>query len=327
MNPLNRSKNRAWWAFGARTFLRSRSGRIARLLRHPTPGSRPWRRRHLEVARRGGLGDTLLCTPVLRELKRKNPACRVRFYTNYPDLVRGLPYIDQVLAFEERPKDAIFLQYEDAIPPREHLARIIGDNLGIEVRDVRPDCVINLPLVASTRRSWHRLRRPHIIVQRRGSRWTPNKEWPHDLWADLIGRLSQRGTVLEIGMKSSDPPIALENYVDVRGRSLEEFVAQIAAADILVGPASGPSHIAAAAGTPAVIIMSGYELPINSSYSTSTCLHKSVACSPCWLREPCPYGLKCLTAIQPEAVEAAVCEALVKYERTSRSMSEIAIQH
>jgi ADP-heptose:LPS heptosyltransferase len=48
-------------------------------------------------------------------------------------------------------------------------------------------------------------------------------------------------------------------YIDLSNRtSLEELIAVIAAADIFVGPDSGPAHIAAAARTPAVVIYGGY---------------------------------------------------------------------
>ena len=64
-----------------------RSGVIARLLRYPNPLKRPCNRPRLELARDRGLGDVLMCTPVLRELKRRNPHCYIRFYTQFQPLV------------------------------------------------------------------------------------------------------------------------------------------------------------------------------------------------------------------------------------------------
>ena len=86
-----------------RPFLR-RSGPIARLLRYPNPLKwRPWKGEAInELARNGALGDVLMCTPVLRELKRRNPHCHIRFYTNFGPLVNGLPYIDEVLPYEQK---------------------------------------------------------------------------------------------------------------------------------------------------------------------------------------------------------------------------------
>src|ERR1700731_911808 len=85
-----------------RPFLR-RSGPIARLLRYPNPLKRPWQRQTIDLARESALGDVLMCTPVLRELKRRNPHCHIRFYTNFGPLVNGLPYIDEVLPYEQKP--------------------------------------------------------------------------------------------------------------------------------------------------------------------------------------------------------------------------------
>jgi len=44
---------------------------------------------------------------MLRELKRRNPHCYVRFYTSFGPLVNGLPYIDEVLACEQKPANVL----------------------------------------------------------------------------------------------------------------------------------------------------------------------------------------------------------------------------
>jgi ADP-heptose:LPS heptosyltransferase len=247
-----------------------------------------------------------MCTPALRELKRKNSKNYIRFYTNYPALVQGLPYIDEALSLDRQPNGTISLWYEDVIPPRAHIAKILGDNLGIDVRDVRPDCIIDRVAVERFRESWRRLPHPFVIVHRRASRWTPNKDWPEKYWVEFIERLSQRAGLVEIGERSGQK-IFLENYIDLREEtSLEELVAVIAAGDIFVGPDSGPAHIAAAVGTPAVAIIGGYTHPSSIAYSENVNLYTSVACAPCWLRTPCPHDLKCLKVIRPSTVEREV---------------------
>jgi ADP-heptose:LPS heptosyltransferase len=292
----------------ARTFLRSRSGIVARIARHPIPFSAPWRRPFLDICRERGLGDVLLCTPALRELKRRNPSCRVRFYTKYDTLIRGLAYIDEVFSYDVRPPGAIDMRYEDAIPPRAHLAQIMGDNLGISVQDVRPDCVIRPPLVERYHEAWRKLPRPHVIVQRRGGPWTPNKNWPDRYWIELINGLLRYCGVIEIGNQGQDGGIVRHaNYIDLRGRtSLDEFVAAVAASDLHVGPDSGTVHVAAAADKPSVVIYGGYIHPTNTAYHGNVLLYTPVACAPCWLRDPCPYDRKCLSAISASSVEEAV---------------------
>ena len=267
----------------------------------------------IDVWRRGGIGDVLMCTPALREVKRVRPGCRIRFYTDYPSLVRGLPYIDDVMPTEEAPPDAVWLGYESHIPPPPHLhlSKIMGDLLGVQVTDVRPDCVIDPALVAQFRAAWQELPQPHIIINRHASSWTPNKAWSEHHWIEIIRRLSQCATVIEIG---ASPGISAgsvdKGYVDLRGRTtLEEFVAVIAAADLNLGPMSGPVHIAAAAGKRSLVLIGGYEAPSNAGYPLDTALFTPVECSPCWLDTPCPHGLKCLNTISPDHVEIAVWAA------------------
>ena len=97
------------------------------------------------------------------------------------------------------------------------------------------------------------------------------------------------------------------NHVDLRGdTSLQDLAAVIAAADLYVGPVSGPMHVAAATRTPAVAIVGGFEHPVNTHCDGNVEFYTSVPCAPCWLREPCPFDLRCLRAISPEAVELAV---------------------
>ena len=112
----------------------------------------PYRRDELHLSRNVGLGDVLMCTPAMREMKRLNPGCRITFYTDFPDLVEGLPFIDRVRPMAEQPEAYIWLNYEFSLPPRRHLARIFGDQLGVDVRDVRP-LAVRPDLVERFRRS------------------------------------------------------------------------------------------------------------------------------------------------------------------------------
>ncbi len=253
------------------------------------------------------IGDVLMCTPALRELKRRRPTSRIRFYTDFPSLVDGLPYIDEVMPTAAAPRDAVLLEYEYSVPARTHLAQILAQNLAVRVHDVHPDCVIDPVLVEHFRGMWRKLPRPHIIVSRHASKWTPNKEWPETHWTELIGRLARTSGVIEIGASDEMGTDNFgANHVDLRGRtSLDEFAAVIAAGDLHIGPISAPVHIAAAAGKRSVVIIGGYEHPSNTAYSGNIALDTPVECAPCWLRTPCPYALKCLNVISPSRVEDA----------------------
>ena len=282
----------------------ARSGPPARILRHPVPLSAPWRAPRLDLRRGKGIGDVLLCTPALRELKRRNPVCHIRFYTDFPEVLRGLPYVDEALPTAAAPARSIPMRYENATPTRVHLARVFGDQLGLTVTDVVPDCAVDPARVEQWKEAWSPLPRPHTVILRGASDWTPNKNWPVPYWIDLAQSLSQTGTVIEIGASELLPIPPSGSYIDLRGKtSLEDMIAILAAADLYVGPISGPMHIAAAMRKRAVVIVGGYEHPQGVQYPGHTYLYTSLPCSPCWKRDPCPIDRKCLSVIKPASVE------------------------
>ena len=296
------------WAHPLANRLAARWGRASRLVRSPVPALAPYRRHELHLSRNYGLGDVLMCTPAIREIKRLNPSCRINFYTDFPDLVEGLPFIDRVRPMAEQPEGYIWLNYEFSLPPHRHLARIIGDQVGVDVRDVRPSCAVRPDLVERFRSEWSDLPRPHVAITRRANSYTPNKDWPDPYWEALVARLAARGTVIDVGGPTTEPRAApAGSHVDLRGRtSLPELVAAIAAADLFIAPDTGPMHIAGAVGTPAVVIYGGYIHPNSTAYPGNINFYSPVECAPCWLVEPCPYGKKCLHMITPDQVLSAV---------------------
>jgi ADP-heptose:LPS heptosyltransferase len=283
----------------------SRSGLLGQKLRWPLPWSAPPHRNVVAVARRGGLGDVLMCTPALRQLKRLNPSCRVVFFTRHREreLLEGLPFIDEFRDHPDRPPEgAIVMRYEFSVPSRRHIAQLMGDCIGVRVSDVRPSCPVEPDLVARYRREWAGLPRPTVLINRHASGWTPNMTWPEHYWDELTDQLSRRATVIQIGV--GEGKLHRGVAVDLRGTGIRELVASIAAGDLHVGPVSGPTHIAAAVGTPAVAIFGGYQHPCNTGYRGHINLYSPVVpCAPCWLNTECPHQRVCLSRITPAAVE------------------------
>jgi ADP-heptose:LPS heptosyltransferase len=310
----------------------ARSSWLARQIRWPLGMGRPDRWPELHVLRAGGIGDALMSTPSLRLLKQVRPQIRIVFYTLFPEAFRGLPFLDEVRGQWEFPRrsavnvDAarvvvnygyIYRGYRDRSVElvyigsrdlRRHIARIHGDQLGLDVSDIRPSCAFSDDLIRQYQEAWGHLPRPWVVVNRKASSHTPNKEWPAEHWEQLIVRLLDRYTVIEIG-EGGGPrsPLPHPHYVDLTGKlPLERFLAVVAAGDIHVGPDSGPAHVAAAAGKPAVVIFGGYVHPDTFGYPNNVNLFTELPCSPCWLRTPCPYDRACLRRISPEQVAQAV---------------------
>ncbi|MGC8639627.1 MAG: glycosyltransferase family 9 protein [Isosphaeraceae bacterium] len=255
-----------------------------------------------------------MATAVFREVKHRNPACHVTFYTStkYLEVAESCPFIDQVRPAEDAPGDAIWMNYARLIRPgrplRRPLVKTLGDFLGVKVRDVRPTWSADSVEVARFQEAWADLPRPWVVVTRKASGCTPNKDWQNENWETLIDRLLTGCSVIEVGTPQSNRRHRSQpNYVDLVGQTtLAQLTAAIAAGDLHVGPLTGTVHIAAALGIPSVVICGGYEPPQTTDYQGNVILCSTVSCAPCWLNTPCPYDKKCLREITPDQVEAAV---------------------
>jgi hypothetical protein len=54
-------------------------------------------------------------------------------------------------------------------------------------------------------------------------------------------------------------------------------------------------------------IYGGFIAPWESGYEQNINLFTKLPCSPCWLREPCPYDKKCMKQITVDEVFGEVC--------------------
>lgn len=63
------------------------------------------------VSKRGGLGDVILATPILRGLKEKYPHSHIALMTFYnaKDLMTGLPFIDEVIPYDKKKDNSLAL--------------------------------------------------------------------------------------------------------------------------------------------------------------------------------------------------------------------------
>jgi ADP-heptose:LPS heptosyltransferase len=155
---------------------------------------------------------------------------------------------------------------------------------------------------------------------------TPAKRWPAAHWRELLGRIAVEigARVVLVGGRSERPLAAqvLENraWPEVDNWTGQLAVAETAAlieqADLFIGADSGPAHLAAAVGTPAVVLFSGTNRVRQwRPWGETSVVKHSVGCSPCH-RETCPLaGHFCMTLITPEVVMGRVRAVLASENR------------
>ena len=316
-------------------------------LRWPWPLRKPYQRRRLLLRPPGvGIGDNLMCTPIFREIKRRNPGCHITFLTRYPELFKYNPHLDRLVAsatsqetaevirlgydhlaprftadrllakgletYRQAAKGRLFFGYAHPSPPPRPLITIMAECVGLESFDNHEvECTV--PVVTPEFRTRvAQITRPMIVIQPHASDWTPNKTWPATYWRELVQALVADYDVVEAGTRAViGPDFQHARFHSLAGStSVSEFVHLVSVAQLFVGPVSGGMHLASAFHVPALILYGGWESPAGHRYPNVVPFYSPIECAPCWLTTPCPYQIKCLTMIHPPQVMAAVRQAL-----------------
>ncbi len=142
-----------------------------------------------------------------------------------------------------------------------------------------------------------------------GSSWE-SKDWPVEGYEGLLSLLPG-GTVVfladksKIAMAERLQQVATKaTVVNLAGKTnLTELVALVRGARVLVGPDSGPGHIAGAVGTPHITLFGPTPWVRNAPRgSEELTLTANVGCAPC-KRRVCPgLGKVCMKLLRPEMV-------------------------
>ena len=166
-------------------------------------------------------------------------------------------------------------------------------------------------------RLWPRGEGRRVVVQP-GATYGPAKRWSAERFASVARRLTGAGIQVAIvggpGDRAQTESVAAAapEAEDLGGKTtVGVLAALLESADLLVTNDTGPMHLAAAAGTPALAIF-GSTSPVWTrpwGEHHRVVVHP-VPCQPCFRRD-CDIGYGCLTGVEAERVAG---EALVMLE-------------
>ncbi len=142
-----------------------------------------------------------------------------------------------------------------------------------------------------------------------GAGW-PTKLWPLEHFSALAAlvRAELGLEVLVTWFGPEEKRMAEEVSADGAARpaprtDLCELAELLRRAALFAGSDTGPTHIAAAAGTPTVALFGPADAernhPLGGRVETLTA---GLDCSPCWRRSGCPRNLACMRSLTPQAV-------------------------
>jgi lipopolysaccharide heptosyltransferase I len=146
-----------------------------------------------------------------------------------------------------------------------------------------------------------------------GAGW-PNKQWPPERWGQLVAAIQRRhGFPWIVVWGPGEEPLAraVEEASDgvammAPPTSVEELVALIERATIMLAGDTGPLHLAAAAGTPIVGVYGPTDPARNGPWATSdVCVSRFAACQ-CHHKRRCSAAAWCLDGVTVDEMLEAV---------------------
>lgn len=277
-------------------------------------------------------GDDLLCTAVLRELRKRDqdevfmisnhrelyignndPADVIPLWRRYyPD--RSTTSVGRRFARWSRGK-FVRLEYAPTdtsgkrVQPSRHVITEMCARASVTGPvSIRP--YLNLTEQEKLSTAWAA---GCVVVQSSGmaARFpAQNKEWRPGRFQAVVDLLAPEMEFVQLG-SAGDP--LLSRTKDLRGATtMRESAAILYQARLFVGLEGFLMHLARAVDCPSVIVFGGRVAPSQIGYICNSNLYSSMPCAPCWRWNDCDFDRKCMTDISVADVVSAIRDMLAK---------------
>lgn len=281
--------------------------------------------------RSGAFGDLLMLSPVLKEwpyLQFITLSC----FKHHHALFDG--WKNREIGLEEYPlpfekiklySKIVSLENTMELDHEHHATDVFAKALGVPtpLKSYKPIYHVTDAEKAATKK-WLFTARPNLAIQPRAS--TPNRDYPGQLWGEVITKLEQRGWgILLFGKKGQVPPLDkslqspfIRNLAE-EDLPLRESVAVLSQCDAFCGVDSSFMHFAAALDIPSVSLHGSFPWQIRTlHYPLNTALTGAGDCAGCcWHKhdgqyfppdKPCTKTGLCvvLASIKPDRIVSKV---------------------
>lgn len=202
------------------------------------------------IRRKGAMGDVLLTTPIIRELKKKFSGSILVYETDCPDVLKNNPYVDRTEKYVSKPDE-----YDIVLDPRyeKEMDKNAIDTMARQCDVTLSNKKLEIYLT-DDQINWAKNKidaNKRCIAFHTGRAWK-SKEWQIDKFRQVIKHYVDNGyNIIETGNRDTRHTGL---GMDFRGCSIKQTAALIKECCVFVGIDSGCAHLAKAVGTPACVI-------------------------------------------------------------------------
>lgn len=280
---------------------------------------RPKHQVRILIDRRMALGDVIMITPVIRELRSRHPRAWIQVVTNKPEALANNPHIDLVVSPDQMQKSDpwdLYINLNDAYENNvtchyvdSMLYRAFGDSaqsidrsLEVYASDEEKEAVNDAIAEFSQGQDY-------IVIHMRRWAWE-NKNIDLEIWTAFLTRVGDKYPDLKVVSIGADHDYSLspmnQQWVNLNNQlTVGEIQQLISKSRAFIGTDSGPYHIACATDAPVVLLSSHLApeqiLPWRDGVFGKNCsvVKSHVPCLGCYARQAPPVrNLTCENQVQ-----------------------------
>lgn len=282
------------------------------------------------VRSKGGIGDVLMTTPLLKSIKLRHPRCKLTYATDklYAggalfDVLQGNPYIDSLIPMSSFNKEDYHF-HVDVTPtglsrerkgmPVPNRIDMFAEAAGVKLIDTKPTCTVTEKekiWAKEMMSKWGRGKKLQAVTVHISS-VDQRRNWPAKHFMELVGRLSKlRPDLLFIIFDQHKKGTwGLRRSANASQYSIRAKAALINESILFIGPDSGLMHIAGALEKDMVTLFGSTDANSRiNHYRNAVSVEAGVVCSPCWYA-PCLLNYACMRQITVSKVLVAVLDKL-----------------
>lgn len=259
---------------------------------------------HILIKRFAAFGDVLFAAAVAPALKKKYPNSKIIFATNFPEVLKGNPWIDQIVTeHSERQFDLFFnldMTYE--YRPKTNFLKAYAESVGVNLEDCKlflEEEPINFTFP-----------KKYVVIHcNNGNGLWAGRNWSSVKFDQISSRLKKEGYDIVCVGKNSDHKTSFCDY-DLRGKtSVGQLSTIIKNSSCFFGPDSFPMHIAQVFDVKGVIFF-GSIIPETRlvSKNMKAVFAENLPCLGCHHRKsvPCVATPTCEIGVQECVVQVTV---------------------
>ena len=247
------------------------------------------------------MGDNLLLSVILPELRNKYPKRKIIVETKFPVLFLNNPYVDWVT-------DKHFKTTSKFIKPKYRIFEDTTKSIYQQMLEYISDKKEGYPELYLTQNEIekHKENYKYFVITPSGKlAFSANrKEWGIEKFQELVNQIKENSDYQIVQIGALDDEL-LDGVIDKRGLTIRESASVIKNSVAFIGLEGGLMHMAKSVQRDSVILYGGFINPQVSEYKNNLNIINLVDCSPCFTsEEPLTYceSMKCMNEISSDSV-------------------------